>query len=99
MIGEQSDTRDRRARHSGPRRDDRRDTRDQHQRPPPNILQSEKIVTDRKIFFLDLISNDRGQVIRITEDVNGRRDRIMLPAEALRDFITSLEALDSANPA
>lgn len=49
-------------------------------------IASEKITVDRKIFFLDLKENNRGRFLKITEDVGGRRDTIMLPAEAFKDF-------------
>lgn len=47
---------------------------------------TEKILADRKIFFLDLKENDRGRFLKITEDVNGRRDTIILPASAFEEF-------------
>ena len=37
---------------------------------------TEKIMADRKQFFLDLKENARGRVVKITEDVNGRRDNV-----------------------
>lgn len=58
---------------------------------PP--LHSEKIVGDRKIFFLDLKENDRGRFIKITEDVRGRRDTIMLPMETAEEFLDALERI------
>ncbi len=51
---------------------------------------TEKIVADRKIFFLDLKENERGRFLKITEDVNGRRDTIMVPVEAFQDFAQAL---------
>lgn len=56
-------------------------------------LASEKITIDRKIFFLDLKENSRGRFLKITEDVGGRRDTIMLPAAAFRDFADALDRL------
>ena len=56
-------------------------------------LASEKITIDRKIFFLDLKENNRGRFLKITEDVGGRRDTIMLPAEAFRDFAEAFARL------
>ena len=53
-------------------------------------LASEKIQVDRKIFFLDLKENQRGRFLKITEDVGGRRDTIMLPASALQEFVEAL---------
>ena len=56
-------------------------------------LASEKISIDRKVFFLDLKENARGRFLKITEDVGGRRDTIMLPVAAFRDFAEALERL------
>ena len=56
-------------------------------------LASEKISVDRKIFFLDLKENSRGRFLKITEDVGGRRDTIMLPSEAFQDFTDALARL------
>ena len=56
-------------------------------------IASEKITVDRKIFFLDLKENNRGRFLKITEDVGGRRDTIMLPAEAFADFAAALQRL------
>ena len=56
-------------------------------------IASEKIVNERKIFFLDLKENQRGRFLKITEDVGGRRDTIMLPADAFKDFVEALERL------
>ena len=53
-------------------------------------LYTEKVIADRKIFFMDLKENDRGRFVKITEDVRGRRDTIMLPIEALDDFLDAL---------
>lgn len=56
-------------------------------------LASEKIAVDRKIFFLDLKENNRGRFLKITEDVGGRRDTIMLPVAAFREFADALDRL------
>lgn len=52
-----------------------------------DLLASERISIARKTFFLDLKENARGRYLKITEDVGGRRDTIMLPVEALDDFV------------
>ncbi len=54
-------------------------------------LLSESIQVERKFFFFDLKENARGQFLRITEDVSGRRDAIVVPATGLQDF---REAID-----
>lgn len=68
------------------------DNKDRSHQP----LHTEKIFSDRKVFFLDLKENDRGQFVKITEDVRGRRDTIMVPAEILDDFIDALENVREA---
>ncbi|WP_325100899.1 RNA-binding protein [Haloferula rosea] len=55
-----------------------------------DLLHTEKILADRKTFFLDLKENQRGMVVKITEDVGGNRDTIMVPADILGDFIAAL---------
>lgn len=55
-----------------------------------DLLHTEKILADRKTFFLDLKENSRGMVVKITEDVGGNRDTIMVPADILGDFIAAL---------
>jgi PurA ssDNA and RNA-binding protein len=56
-------------------------------------IATETIAHERKIFFLDLKENQRGRFLKITEDVGGRRDTIMLPATAFKDFVEALERL------
>jgi len=65
------------------------------QHNPP--LHTEKLISDRKVFFLDLKENERGRVVKITEDVRGRRDTIMVPVETLRDFIEALQKIEDAH--
>jgi hypothetical protein len=55
-----------------------------------DLLHTEKILADRKTFYLDLKQNARGMVVKITEDVGGNRDTVMIPAEILGDFIAAL---------
>lgn len=56
-------------------------------------LATEKLIVDRKIFFLDLKENARGRFMKITEDVGGRRDTILVPVEAFDDFIAAFQRL------
>jgi hypothetical protein len=69
------------------------------QRERDTEIASEKIVSGRKIFFLDYKENARGRVLKITEDVNGHRDTIMVPAEALDDFYDALGRVLDADDA
>ena len=65
-----------------------------YEKKGPQALYSEKLESERKKFYLDLRENDRGRFIKITEDVKGRRDTIMLPAELLSDFCDALEKIE-----
>lgn len=55
------------------------------------LLHTEKIIADNKTFWLDLKRNERGTVVKISEEVRGNRDTIMVPAEILGDFIAALQ--------
>lgn len=56
-------------------------------------LKSEKIQIERKTFVLALKENPRGRFLRITEDVGGRRDTIIIPAPGLEDFKKLLDEM------
>ncbi len=56
-------------------------------------LKTEKVQIERKTFVFTLKENPRGRFLRITEDVNGRRDAIIVPATGLQDFKTTLEGM------
>jgi len=58
---------------------------------PP--LLTEQIQTDRKTFFVDLKENDRGRFLKITEDVSGHRDTIIVPMEAVPDLVSALSRI------
>lgn len=61
------------------------------------LIHTEKIIADRKVFFIDLKENARGKVVKITEDVSGNRDTIMVPAEILGEFIEALSNIQEAS--
>ncbi len=63
------------------------------QRGEERTLRSEKVQIERKTLFLDLKENDRGRFLRITEDVGGRRDRIIMPSTGMEDFARALDDL------
>ena len=46
-------------------------------------LFSEQAQIERKLFSFDLRENPRGRFFKITEDVGGRRDTIIIPATGL----------------
>ena len=67
-------------------------------KPPvaEDTLKSSKIQIERKTFILALKENPRGRFLRITEDVGGRRDTIIIPAPGLEDFKKLLEEMVQA---
>jgi len=67
-------------------------------KPPVNeeTLKSAKIQIERKTFVLALKENPRGRFLRITEDVGGRRDTIIIPAPGLEDFRKLLDEMVQA---
>jgi len=62
-----------------------------------SVLKSENIAVERKNFIFDLRENPRGRFLRITEDANGRRDSIVIPAPGLEDFRRVLDAIIAAH--
>src|SRR5438045_6412097 len=57
-------------------------------RPPVNedTLKTETIQIERKTFIFTLKENPRGRFLRITEDVGGRRDTVIIPSTGLEEF-------------
>jgi len=61
------------------------------------VLKSENVAVERKNFIFDLRENPRGRFLRITEDANGRRDSIVIPAPGLEDIRRVLDVIIAAN--
>lgn len=62
-----------------------------YRREPPIAM--EKVINERRTYFLDLKGNRRGRFLKITEDFDGRRSSIILPDNAFHDFIDALSCL------
>lgn len=62
-------------------------------------LITQKLQVEKKLFFLDLKENSRGRFLRITEDVNGRRDAVIIPTSGLEDFRNALDQIIRFNAA
>jgi hypothetical protein len=62
-------------------------------------LLSERIQIERKQFFFDLKENPRGRFLKITEEVGGRRDTIIIPSTGLDLFLTTVEKAIEADKA
>ena len=58
------------------------------------LLHTEKIQADRKMFYLDLKKNARGKVVKISEETGGNRDTIMVSADILSEFIVALQKIE-----
>jgi hypothetical protein len=62
-----------------------------------DTLKTDRIQIERKTFIFTLKENPRGRFLRITEDVGGRRDNIIIPAPGLQDFLKMLEDMVKAS--
>ncbi|MGZ5528827.1 MAG: RNA-binding protein [Limisphaerales bacterium] len=61
-----------------------------------DTIKTETIQIERKTFILTLKENPRGRFLRITEDVNGRRDNVIIPSTGLEEFSKILTAMAQA---
>ena len=65
-------------------------------------LLCEKVQVERKLFSFDLRENPRGRFLRVTEDVGGRRDTIIIPSTglaAIREILDhAIDADEKAGP-
>ena len=69
--------------------------------PKPRVdedtLKTDKIQIERKTFIFTLKENPRGRFLRITEDVNGRRDYVIIPSTGLDEFKKILDEMVKAS--
>lgn len=56
-----------------------------------DTIKSDKVLVERKMFFFDLKENEKGRFLKITEDVNGRRNTIIIPSTGLDEFADVLQ--------
>lgn len=61
-------------------------------------LATEKIAVERKHFYLDLQENPRGRFLKITEDVGGRRETLIVPMENGPEFVETVKRIIAAVP-
>ena len=62
-----------------------------------DTLKSEQIQIERKSFLLTLKENPRGRFLRISEEVGGKRNAIIIPATGLKDFKRLLDEMISSS--
>jgi hypothetical protein len=67
------------------------------QQVPEETIRTERLQVERKTFVLALKENPRGRFLRITEDVNGRRDNVIIPATGLEEFRKLVEEMAKTN--
>ena len=69
-------------------------------RHPSNesVLHSVKLQIERKTFQFMLKENPRGRFLRITEEVGGRHDSIIIPSTGLAEFAKTLSGVAKACP-
>ena|SRR5208282_2381834 len=71
--------------------------------PPPrpfvqeDTLKSERIQIERKSFLMTLKENPRGRFLRISEEVGGKRNSIIIPATGLKDFKKLLDEMATSS--
>lgn len=70
---------------------------DNEDRRYQEALATEKVFSERKVFFFDLMENARGRFLKLTEDVGGKRDTIMIPATAFDDMLEAFERIAEAD--
>ncbi len=72
----------------------------QNMAPKPHMdedtLKKESITIERKTFHFTLKANPRGRFLRITEEVQGRRDSVIIPITGLAEFQKILLAMVKA---
>jgi len=72
-----------------------------HQQPRPPVqedtLKSSELQVERKNFVFSLKENPRGRFLRITEDVGGRRDTIIIPSTGLAEFKKVIDEMVKAS--
>lgn len=62
-----------------------------------NELLNEQAQVERKMFSFSLRENPRGRFLRITEDVGGRRDTIIIPSTGLSQVADILKRVVEAD--
>ena len=60
-------------------------------------LLNEQVQVERKLFTFELRENPRGRFLKVTEDVGGRRDTIIIPATGLDKIREVLDRTISAS--
>ena len=67
-------------------------------KPPvrEDSLKSGEVQIERKHFIFALKENPRGRLLRITEDIAGRYNSIIIPTTGLKEFLKLLDEMIKA---
>jgi hypothetical protein len=60
-------------------------------------LISEQVQVERKLFSFSLKQNPRGRFMKITEDVGGRRDTVIIPSTGLMQIREAIDHMIEAD--
>ena len=55
-----------------------------------NIIEAKELQIERKHFYVELRENERGRVLRITEEAHGRRNSIIIPSTGVEEFTATI---------
>lgn len=68
-------------------------------KPPvrEDSLKSAEVQIERKFFIFSLKENPRGRLLRITEEIGGRHNSIIIPATGLAEFKKLLDEMIQAS--
>ena len=50
-------------------------------------IRTDKITTDKKMFYIDLMKNANGYYLKLSEWSNGKKYSVFIPGEGLKEFI------------
>jgi hypothetical protein len=67
----------------------------QRERTPETEISSKVIQVERKTLTIKLAENGRGRLLRITEETNGQRNQIVLPAEGYEELAKAIVEVGS----
>ncbi len=62
-----------------------------------DTLKTDQVQIERKTFIFTLKENPRGRFLRITEEVNGRRDNVIISSTGLEEFKKILDDMVKAS--
>ena len=60
------------------------------------VLDSRELQVERKFFRFEVRENDRGRFLRITEEIQGRRNTVIIPDSGFADFAKVIAEVLSA---